>query len=102
MRGLIFASVLALTFGLTSAAQETISSAEPVQLPAITWQGTGCKGEELAVLMGCPFDQASPFVMRVRLEKGLHLPSHSYPVDIGVTMLSGVLDITLSKDTKSA
>jgi quercetin dioxygenase-like cupin family protein len=100
MRGLLFASVLALSFGLTSAAQETTTSDEPVKLPPITWQGTGCKGEELAVLMGCPFDQASPFVMRVRLEKGLHLPSHSYPVDIGVTMLSGVLDITFVEGNK--
>lgn len=64
------------------------------------WTGSGCKGEEIKVLMGCPFDQASPFVMRVRLQKGLQLPSHSYPVDIGVTVLRGKLDITFDENGK--
>ena len=100
MRGLLFACAFALSCGLTSAAQDATSSDEPVQLPPIPWQGSGCKGEELAVLMGCPLDQASPFVVRVRLEKGLRLPSHSYPVDVGVTVLSGVLEIAFVAGNK--
>jgi len=100
MRTLILACVLSLSFGPTSTAQETTSGDESVKLPPIKWQGTGCQSEDLAVLMGCPFDQASPFVMRIRLQKGLRLPSHSYPVDIGVTMLSGVLDITFVEGDK--
>jgi len=64
------------------------------------WSGSGCKGEEIKVLMGCPFDQASPFVMRVRLQKGLQVPSHSYPVDIGVTMLRGKLEMTFDENGK--
>ena len=65
-----------------------------MQTPA--WYGTGCKGEELSVLMGCPFDSGSPFVMRVRIEKGLQIPSHAYRIDIGVTLLEGLLEITFT------
>jgi quercetin dioxygenase-like cupin family protein len=88
------ATVVLAFVAFTASAQETVKQPPP------SWQGTGCKGEELSVLMGCPFDQASPFVMRVRLEKGLSLPSHSYPIDIGVTVITGVLDITFAEGDK--
>jgi quercetin dioxygenase-like cupin family protein len=82
---------------LTLAMMVSIARAEQ---PAAAWHSSGCKGEEIKVLMGCPFDQASQFTMRVRLQKGLKLPSHSYPVDIGVTVLRGVLNITFSQSGK--
>jgi len=99
MRRFVF--VLLVGVALHGVAQEpTASSGEPIKLPVLTWQGTGCKGEELSVLMGCPFDQDSPFVMRVRLEKGLRLPAHSYPIDIGVTVIDGVLEVTFPEGEK--
>ncbi|MBV8543337.1 MAG: hypothetical protein JO093_06470 [Acidobacteria bacterium] len=99
MRRFVF--VLLVGVSLHGMAQEpAASSGEPIKLPVLTWQGTGCKGEELSVLMGCPFDQDSPFVMRVRLEKGLRLPAHSYPIDIGVTVIDGVLEVTFSEGEK--
>jgi len=101
MRIPVIAIVLTVLSSVVCLAQDPPASAgEQVKLPALTWQGTGCKGEELAVLMGCPFDSASPFVMRVRLEKGLRLPSHSYPIDIGVTVIDGALEVTFLEGEK--
>ena len=91
MKSIAFALALTVT---------AVQAAETIKLPNPAWHSSGCKGEEIKVLMGCPFDQASPFTMRVRLQKGLKLPSHSYPVDIGVTVLRGVLNITFSQSGK--
>jgi hypothetical protein len=100
MKIFLSALVLALSSLACLAEEPAASNNERVKLPSHTWHGTGCKGEAMAALMGCPFDQGSPFVIRVRLEKGLQLPSHSYPVDVGVTVLDGALEITFIEDGK--
>ena len=63
---------------------------------SLTWESDGCEGESLAIVSGCPFQQAAPFVIRLRMTEGLAIPSHSHPVDENITVLRGELVVRIS------
>lgn len=76
-------------------------TADVVQQPpthALTWQSDGCEGESLAIVSGCPFQQNAPFVIRLRMAKGLVIPSHSHPIDENITVLRGDLTLRIFGD----
>lgn len=65
---------------------------------SLSWQSDGCAGESLAIVSGCPQLQAAPFVIRLRMARGLAVPSHSHPVDENITVLRGELTIRMQRD----
>lgn len=79
----------------------TAQNKDVTVLPAtrsLTWQSDGCAGESLAIVSGCPFQQGAPFVLRLRMAKGLQIPSHSHPIDENITVLRGSLTLRILND----
>lgn len=103
-----------LTAALSTLFVLTLSSAtlrgEPVSAPAQTadsgfytateflWKDAAAlpPGAKIAVLEGDP-SKEGPFVMRIRLPDGFHIPPHTHPKTERVTVISGTFKLAMGE-----
>ncbi|MBV9071962.1 MAG: cupin domain-containing protein [Acidobacteria bacterium] len=98
MRRFFVTSGLALAMLSSGIAEERKEVVVQPANASLRWESDGCAGESLAVVSGCPFQQGAPFVLRLRMEKGLFVPSHSHPIDENITVLRGRLTLRILKE----
>jgi quercetin dioxygenase-like cupin family protein len=94
MKLVFAAALLGATAAVAAVAAETehdkhifVTEAQVAWKPA---PATLPRGGQVAVLFGDP-SKAGPFVIRIKMPKGMRIPPHTHPKDEIVTVISGVL-----------
>lgn len=90
-------SALVLSLFFLASDSTVVEKRPPTQ--SLRWESDGCEGESIAVVSGCPSHQRAPFVIRLRMVRGLVIPSHSHPIDENITVVRGELVIRILDDT---